>query len=290
MFNNKKLLALSILIVVIALGSASFAAALELTWPSSPGGTALTDASTLTDLVKYFYEWGIALGGLAAFVSLVIAGFSYLTSVGDPGKINDAKDRATSAFLGLILLLGSWLILNTINPELTQLTTPNFTGPVPVAGTCNADSDCPQPVPATSTPFIVKYTCEKSPGSDIGMCIAKKMGVTCSKVVVYDQVNWPTGATKETIILDPENPKKQETEVFKAQSVKALYVDSYGVEKECGETACGCSIQLFAGGWFFGWGCGDMIGQVPAWDQNLNTHVDREIQCVRAIAAQKLSI
>ncbi|HBK72340.1 MAG TPA: hypothetical protein DDZ39_11920, partial [Flavobacteriaceae bacterium] len=75
----------------------------------------------ITYLIAYLYEWGIALGGLAAFVALLIAGFVYMTSVGDPTKMKEAMDRIKSALLGLIFLLSSYLILNTINPELTTL-------------------------------------------------------------------------------------------------------------------------------------------------------------------------
>jgi hypothetical protein len=56
---------------------------------------------------------------LAAFISLVIGGFQYLTSMGEPARLAEAKDRIRSAFFGLILLLSSWLILNAINPQLT---------------------------------------------------------------------------------------------------------------------------------------------------------------------------
>lgn len=101
------------------------ALALEVIWPLSPLGTNIEDAlkpeGGLPVLVKYFYGWLIFLGGLAAFISLVIAGFQYLTSAGDPGKMGDAMSRIKSAGLGLVLLLASVLILNTINPQLTQL-------------------------------------------------------------------------------------------------------------------------------------------------------------------------
>ncbi len=98
--------------------------ALELDWPTSPGRTELTDQSNISEMVKYFYEWGISLGGLAAFISLIIAGFQYLTSVGDSGKMREAKQKINSAFLGLLLLLSSFLVLNVINPELTDLKMP----------------------------------------------------------------------------------------------------------------------------------------------------------------------
>jgi hypothetical protein len=91
----------------------------EVKWPNSPLGTSIARCTNVTGMVKYFYEWGIALGGLAAFISLVIGGFQYLTSMGEPARLAEAKDRIRSAFFGLILLLGSWLILNTINPQLT---------------------------------------------------------------------------------------------------------------------------------------------------------------------------
>jgi hypothetical protein len=93
----------------------------EVKWPNSPLGTSIARCTNVTGMVKYFYEWGIALGGLVAFISLVIGGFQYLTSMGEPARIREAKDRIYSAFFGLILLLGSWLILNTINPQLTTL-------------------------------------------------------------------------------------------------------------------------------------------------------------------------
>jgi len=100
---------------------------LEVDWPPSPGmGTTLSSDSTITDFVKYFYEWGIVLGGLAAFIALLIAGFLYLTSIGDPARMKEAKDRILAAIGGLILLLGSWLILNTLNTQLTKLEIPNF--------------------------------------------------------------------------------------------------------------------------------------------------------------------
>lgn len=100
--------------------------AMEIDWPPSPMGTTLNDATTLTGLTKYLYEWGIALGGLAAFIALLIAGFLYLTSIGDPQKMADARGRIVMALFGLVLLLAAWIILNTINPDLTVLPQPDF--------------------------------------------------------------------------------------------------------------------------------------------------------------------
>ena len=122
--SHKKLLLLFFLSGIFVLP----AGALALNWPPSPAGTHLTSVSTLPALVQYLYEWGIALGGLAAFIALVIAGLQYLASMGDPTMMKDAIGRIRSAALGIVLLLASWLILNTINPDLTsfQSDAPNY--------------------------------------------------------------------------------------------------------------------------------------------------------------------
>jgi len=122
--SKKIILGIIIILGIFIVNSVVFA--LQVSWPSSPAGTRLTDDSQLGDLIKYLYEWGIFLGGLAAFIALLIAGFQYLTSVGDPARMKDAVDRIKSAFLGLILLLGSWLILNNISPQFTTLQLPPF--------------------------------------------------------------------------------------------------------------------------------------------------------------------
>lgn len=131
--KNKKaiLLILGLFIIISFLFTSGVKGAekLEINWPTAPGGKGLTPTSSLVDFVEYSYRWGILLGGLAAFFALVIAGFKYLTSVGDPTKMREARDRIMAAIIGLVLLLSTYLILNTLNPELTILTAPTTTVP-----------------------------------------------------------------------------------------------------------------------------------------------------------------
>jgi len=93
----------------------------HVNWPPSPLGTNITPATQFHELIRYLYEWGIALGGIFVFIVIVKSGIEYLTSMGDPGKMSKSLESIKSAALGLILLLSSWLILNTINPQLTTL-------------------------------------------------------------------------------------------------------------------------------------------------------------------------
>ena len=97
---------------------------LQVDWPTSPGpdgGRNLTTQSGVADLVAYFYEWAIGIGIIIFFGSLIFSGFQLLTSVGRSEKMKAARKRLIASFSGIFLLLGSYIILNTINPELTQI-------------------------------------------------------------------------------------------------------------------------------------------------------------------------
>lgn len=62
----------------------------------------------------------VVLGGLAAVASLAFGGITYMVSeVVD--KKSAARRRIMAAFFGLVLVVSSWLILNTINPQLVNL-------------------------------------------------------------------------------------------------------------------------------------------------------------------------
>jgi len=168
---RKRFLLFLTLLVILGIGSRVLA--LETTWPDSPltPGFTLTDESTLTDMVRYFYEWGLFIGGLAVFISLLIGGFLYLTSMGNPGRMAEAKDRIFSALIGLVLLFSIYLILNTINPELTVLDLPEF------SPGCDTYKDCP--TCATLLPAACPYECKgdgDGDGTKEGFCSLKMGG------------------------------------------------------------------------------------------------------------------
>jgi len=74
--------------------------------------------------LAWLYYFIVSIAGLVAFLMLVWGGFGYLTSAGNPGKIGEAKDRMTSAIVGLIIIFTSFIILQTINPDLVILSLP----------------------------------------------------------------------------------------------------------------------------------------------------------------------
>ncbi len=91
-------------------------------YPTVPfSQTTITENSELGEVVKYFATWAIIIAGLIVFGSLIAAGIQYLSSAGDPNKMSGARSRILNSFIGLIILLGSYIILATVNPQLTVL-------------------------------------------------------------------------------------------------------------------------------------------------------------------------
>lgn len=84
---------------------------------SIPGINAGSSPS-LSIYLSAIFKTGIGLAGVLAVLMIVIGGIQYIGSGMSPSGKSDARDRITSAIMGLLLALLSWIILNTINPNL----------------------------------------------------------------------------------------------------------------------------------------------------------------------------
>lgn len=80
-----------------------------------------TPNPTLPQYIVFFFQMAMALGGILAVLSLVFSGIQFIYSSGNPGGIGEAKKRAQSAILGIIILLSSFMIITTINPKLENV-------------------------------------------------------------------------------------------------------------------------------------------------------------------------
>lgn len=81
------------------------------------------NANPGTDLSGYLetvFAFGISIAGILAVTMIVIGGIQYITAYGNPGMVGNAKNRITQALIGLLLAVGAWLILYTINPDLAK--------------------------------------------------------------------------------------------------------------------------------------------------------------------------
>lgn len=64
-------------------------------------------ATVFENVVKY----ALGFAGIVLFILLIMGGFKYITSGGDPKAVEGAKKTLTSAIIGLVLILVSYLIL-----------------------------------------------------------------------------------------------------------------------------------------------------------------------------------
>jgi len=93
-----------------------------------PGTTATNGSGTnLSTYLTGMFKVGIAVAGVLTFLMIVWGGFTYLSTDAIMGK-EEGKERIQRALGGLVLALGAYIILNTINPQLVNLNL-NF-GPV----------------------------------------------------------------------------------------------------------------------------------------------------------------
>ena len=91
---------------------------LAQTRPFDPGRGEVRDGvATIKGLEAIFSNVvvvALGFGGIVLFLMLVLGGFHYLTSGGDPQKVDSAKKTLTLAIGGFILLVMAFLILKFI--------------------------------------------------------------------------------------------------------------------------------------------------------------------------------
>jgi len=121
---------------ILALGasgtSLAHATTISVSLPTT-GGNSSNPCSSPTaagcnpgNYINGFYQFALMIGGLLAFGAVVFGGVKYITAAGNPSGQSEGKAWIESALLGLLLLVGAYLILNTINPNLTHLDLPTL--------------------------------------------------------------------------------------------------------------------------------------------------------------------
>lgn len=120
----KKFIFLTVMLVGLSLASVVWAANPinfnpEVDLPEFQGDMTITNSS-LGTYIQAIYKYGLALGASLAVIVIMIGGVIWLTSAGSPEKVKNAKNYIGGAITGLVLLLGSYLLLYTINPKLVE--------------------------------------------------------------------------------------------------------------------------------------------------------------------------
>ncbi len=119
---------------------------ISLAQPAPVGGPSFTSTpKSLQTVIQNIFNLALLVSGILAFGAVIYGAFMYTFSAGNPGMQSDARDQILQAFLGLALLLGGYLVLNLINPNLTNMTL--------------------SPLPAVEAPKIENLGCKSNPSS-----------------------------------------------------------------------------------------------------------------------------
>lgn len=113
------------ILIIISLFVFQFVYALENMYPDILGYE-ITKKSEFVDYVSYIFAFLISIGGIILIAVIMMAGIDFILAGGDPSKVSHAKKRIKDGFIGLIILLFSYLILNTINPAILGIENPNL--------------------------------------------------------------------------------------------------------------------------------------------------------------------
>jgi len=110
--------------LAINIPTVTFEKIVRSTVPGTVGATAVDviDVPWIANYVAGVYRYATTAASLIAGVMFIMGGFGYLTAGGDSGKVSKAKERITNALIGLALVLGAYVMLLTINPDLVSLT------------------------------------------------------------------------------------------------------------------------------------------------------------------------
>lgn len=105
-----------------------FARAAAFDIPCTPSATPITAPTTgttnntdLFDCVNQLYKYALIISSIAAVFMIIIAGYMYIFSGGDSGKVSSAKSFITTSLLGITVLLTGFLLLKQINPNLLSI-------------------------------------------------------------------------------------------------------------------------------------------------------------------------
>lgn len=83
-----------------------------------------TQVADISEYIRVAYQAGLAIALTASIVLVMVAGFRWMTAGGNATAIGSAKTMMGNVVIGIVLILGAYLIFQTINPDITTLKLP----------------------------------------------------------------------------------------------------------------------------------------------------------------------
>jgi hypothetical protein len=77
--------------------------------------------TSMSSFLIFILPWALGVGGGTAFVLIIVGGFLYMTSAGNPQRVRAAKELLTSAIIGLLLIIFSVYMLDLIGIRILRI-------------------------------------------------------------------------------------------------------------------------------------------------------------------------
>lgn len=172
-------------------------------------------ASYLNALIKVF----IGISAVLAMIMIIMGGIEYMTTEAISGK-ESGKERITNSIFGLLLALGAYMLLNTINPQLLNIglcgipdaqvsISPTDTSNGSNNSLCISNTNPPNPDSATGTnitlnpTMVSKYIPARDP---LNIPVGIKLLITAQTYTEgFSDVPPPPGGTKSYRTNNPGN-------------------------------------------------------------------------------------
>lgn len=195
---NKLFFLAFLLIGSVFINSTARAIEVSYDFPCPPQEAGLGDCAAITSstisipqYIVRFYQFGVGIAGILA-VGMIVVGAIYRTiSGGSQDKIREGNDMIKNAIWGIVLLLGSYIILHTINPRLTILAPPYLEQLSPPATfqftPAQGESELPPP---SDNPDVIEFcrqTAPSRPDCLRGVChIINGIQIGCENFVEFN--------------------------------------------------------------------------------------------------------
>lgn len=179
----------------------------------------------LADYIAGLYQYGISIIAIIAVITLMIGGVVWITAGGNDERIGDAKKWISGSLIGVLIACTSYLILNFVNPALTELSPLkiSYLKNVPlgeieldseVPSQTNDTSDCPPGVTGLNN-LVTHFT------TKVSLKYSQPLRGSCSGGSCYCDCSWfamhlgrcaglrarPSEGTSASLIQDPNKIK-----------------------------------------------------------------------------------
>ncbi len=119
LITKKTLIAMFIVSILLLVPIVSLAGASDVPAPSAQYGNTVTfpspiDDETVDDLVASIADWLTGIVAGIAVIMIMVGGFMYVTSMGDPTKAKKGIEYIRNSVIGLAIILGANIIIDEI--------------------------------------------------------------------------------------------------------------------------------------------------------------------------------